>query len=273
MMPIWKSAAADHIRGRESRMFSSSAGLPAEGRVSEMFFETVFVALALMLIGVAFCAVGFRLFVLLLPVFGFFAGFIVTAQSIRQLFGEGFLAATSSWVFGFFAGLLFAVLAYFFYYAAIAILAGTVGFEIGAGVIAGLGITMGFLHFIVGMVLALAFIAAVIFFNLPRLFIIVLTALAGSSMIVSGVLVALGRIPLAALQFGVVGDFLRLSWFWAIVYLAIAAASIVLQLLTPTAYSFEPYDIEPMYQGAPGPGRPLPVTPPSSAGPEGVPAT
>ncbi len=71
-----------------------------------MFFQIVFVSLALLAFGALFCAVGFRLFVLLLPLYGFFAGFVVTAQSIQQLFGGGFLATTGSWVFGFFVGLL-----------------------------------------------------------------------------------------------------------------------------------------------------------------------
>lgn len=237
-----------------------------------MFFQIVFVSLVLLAFGAVLCAAGFRLFVILLPVFGFFAGFMITVQGIHQLFGGGFLATTSSWVFGFFIGLVFAVAAYFFYYAAIAILALTAGYELGVGLMTGLGVSSGFLQFIVGAVVALAFVAAVLFFNLPKVFIVVLTSLVGAGMILSGILVALGRIPLVALRFGVVGDFIRLSWFWALVFLVIAAAGIVVQMLVPTGYVFQPYGEEEMFQQAPGPGRPLPTPPPMGMGP-GVPAT
>lgn len=210
-----------------------------------MFFQTIFVSLVLLALGAAVWAAGFRLFVLILPVFGFLAGFVVTAQAIQQLVGGGFLATTSSWVFGFFVGLIGAVVAYLFYYGAIAILAATVGYEIGVGILAGLGISSGFVQFIIGLVVALAFAAGVIAFNLPRLLIVVLTSLIGAGMILSGILVGLGRISLGALQYGVVGAFIRLSWFWSLVFLALAAAGIVVQLLVlPTRLTLQPYDEE-----------------------------
>src|SRR5262245_39479740 len=98
-----------------------------------MFFQIVFVSLLLTLIGLGLCFAGFRLFVVLLPLFGFFAGFLVTAQSIQELFGGGFLATTSSWVLGFVVGVLFALVAYLFYYGAVVVLAATVGYELGVG--------------------------------------------------------------------------------------------------------------------------------------------
>jgi len=243
-----------------------------------MFFQIIFVSLVLLTLGVAVWAAGFRLFVVILPVFGFFAGFIVTAQAIQQLFGGGFLATTSSWVFGFFVGLIFAVVAYLFYYGAIAILAATAGYELGVGIIAGLGISSGFLQFIVGLVVALAFAAGVIVFNLPRLLIVVLTSLIGAGMILAGILIGLGRISLVALQYGVVGAFIRLSWFWSLVFLAIAAAGIVVQLFVlPNRFTLQPYDEEEYAQRTSTYEAPLgvPSTQDDASGgapPEGAPA-
>lgn len=238
-----------------------------------MFFEIVFVSLALMLLGVAICAFGYRLFVILLPLYGFFAGFIVTAQAIQQLLGGGFLATAGSWVFGFFVGLVCAVAAYFFYYAAIVILATSVGYELGVGVIAGLGVNSGVLQFIVGVVVALAFLAGVIVFNLPRALVIVLSALAGAGMALAGVLVALGRIPLTSLQYGVVGSFTHLSWFWTLVFLVLAACGAAAQLLIPRGFMVTPYGEEQTSEQAPVPGTTLSGPATSGAGPEGVPAT
>jgi hypothetical protein len=206
-----------------------------------MFFQIVFVSLLALLLGLAFCFAGFRLFVLLLPVWGFFAGFLVTAQAIQQLFGGGFLATTGSWVVGFLVGVVCAIAAYFFYYAAVAVLAATAGYELGVGLLSGLGVTSGVVLFLVGLVVAAALTAAVIFFNLPKLFIVVLTAGVGASLMLTGILLALGRISLVGLHWGLVGAFLRDSWFWSLVFIVIAAAGIAVQLLLPEGYTLEPY--------------------------------
>lgn len=206
-----------------------------------MFLQLVFVSLLQLLFGLVFLLAGFRLFVLLMPLWGFFAGFLVTAQAIQELFGGGFLASISSWVFGFVVGALCAAAAYFFYYAAVTILCATVGYELGVGLMAGLGVVSGVVLFIVGLVVAAVLAATVIFFNLPRTFIVVLTALAGAGMILTGILLALGRVSLVELNWGIVGAFIRASWFWSLLYLALAAAGIVAQLRLPEEYLLEPY--------------------------------
>ncbi len=48
---------------------------------------------------------GYRLFLILLPIYGFFFGLSFGAHSVQALFGDGFLSTTTSWVIGFFAGL------------------------------------------------------------------------------------------------------------------------------------------------------------------------
>jgi hypothetical protein len=227
-----------------------------------MFFQVVFVSLLQCLIGLGLCFAGFRLFVILLPVFGFFAGFLVTAQAIQELFGGGFLATVSSWVFGFVVGVLLALVAYFFYYGAVVVLAVTVGYEFGVGIIAGLGVNSGFVQFIVGAVVALALAVAVVFLNLPRIIIVVLSALAGAGMILTGTLLALGRVSLVDLNLGFVGAFIRDSWLWSLVYLAIVAFGIAVQLFLPEDYALEPYSQASMSLHAP-----VPTLPPRAAEP------
>ena len=39
---------------------------------------------------------GYRLFLVLLPIWGFFFGFGLGAQTVQALFGDGFLATTTS---------------------------------------------------------------------------------------------------------------------------------------------------------------------------------
>jgi hypothetical protein len=206
-----------------------------------VFIQIVFVALLQILLGLGLCFAGYRLFVALLPVFGFFAGFLITAEAIRELFGGGFLAITSSWVFGFVVGLFCAIASYLFYVAAVAVLAAAVGYELGIGVLAGFGVSSGILLFLVGVLVAIALTAVVFALDVPEILIVVVTAAAGASMILTGVLLALGRIPLEGLTWGVFGAFLRESWFWSLVFLAIAAVGILAQLRLPKDFALEPY--------------------------------
>lgn len=243
-----------------------------------MFFQTIFVAVLALVLGLAVCFAGFRLFVVLLPLWALFAGFFGTAQAIQQLFGGGFLATVGSWVFGIVVGVVFAIAAYFFYYAAVVILAATVGYELGVGFMVGLNVSSGFLQFLIGLVLALALSVAVVVFNLPKVFIVALTAVAGAEVILTGILLALGRIPLTELSRGLVGAFIRSSWLWGLVFLAIAVAGVAAQLLTPSMYKVTPYgqgleSFEAPVTAEPTMALPaetpeaIPV-PPTSAGPE-----
>lgn len=141
-------------------------------------------------------------------------------------------------------------------------LAATIGYEFGVGIMAGLGVNLGFVQFIVGAVVALALTVAVVFLNVPQIIIVVLTAIAGAGMILTGILLALGRVSLAELNLGLVGAFIRDSWLWSLVYLAIVAFGIVVQMLLPEDYTLEPYSQTSMALHAP-----VPTLPPRGAEP------
>src|SRR5258706_6867106 len=122
--------------------------------------QTFLIGMVGLAIGAAFCLAGYLFFLFLLPIWGFFAGFSSGASSMVDLFGGGFLATTSSLVVGFVVGLVFAVLSYLYYYFAVTILGASVGYMIGTGFMALLGIQPGVLSFVVG-VLAAAVLAGV----------------------------------------------------------------------------------------------------------------
>jgi hypothetical protein len=205
-----------------------------------VFFETLFVGLLALLLGAAFCFIGYRFFRILIPIWGFFAGFFFGAQGVVSLFGGGFLATVTSWVIGLVVGLIFAALAYFFYYAAVVILGGSVGYWIGTGLIAAIGLSQqGFIAVIVGLVVGVALAILIIVLNLPKILIIVFSALGGSGTILAGILLLLNRIPLAYLGYGSVYAIIRNSWFWLIVWLVLAGAGMVVQWRSSQQYTLE----------------------------------
>ena len=159
------------------------------------------------------------------------------AEGVVAIFGGGFLSTVTSWVIGLVVGLVIAVLAYLFYYAAVVILGGSVGYSIGTGFIALLGLSAtGFIAVVVGLVLAVVLALLVIFLNLPRILIIVLSALGGAGTILAGILLMFQRIPLEYLGYGSVSAFIKNSWFWLIVWIVVAGAGMFVQWISAREY-------------------------------------
>jgi hypothetical protein len=209
-----------------------------------MFFQTVVVSLLLILMGLALCFAGYRLFVILLPIWGFFAGFQFGATIFTNLFGQGFLSTVISWVVGLLVAITAAVLAYLFYAAAVVLLAGLIGYELGVGIMAAFGVQEGFLTFLVGLLVGVALVALALYLHLPKLLILILTAFAGAGTLLAGIFVALGRVPLDALRYGEVGAILRDNWFWGLLFLAIAAIGFYFQWRTTQVFVVEEYTSE-----------------------------
>ena len=80
-----------------------------------MGLQVLCVSILAILLGLAALFAGYRLFLLLLPIWGFFAGFFIGATAITLLLGDSFLVTVTGWVVGFILGLIFAILSYLFY--------------------------------------------------------------------------------------------------------------------------------------------------------------
>ena len=123
-----------------------------------------------LLFGLVVCFAGYRLFLILLPIWGFFFGFGLGAQSIQALFGDAFLATITSWVVGFIVAAVFAMLAYLFYIFAVALISFSLGYAATVGVLTAIGMPLWGLHrlalaVVVGVVLALV----VLRFNIQKI--------------------------------------------------------------------------------------------------------
>lgn len=202
--------------------------------------QVFFVGLIALLIGIAFCFSGYRFFRFLMPLWGFLAGFSLGASAVTVLFGGGFLATALGWIVGIVVGLILASLVYFFYTLAVVILGASVGYWVGTGLMTAIGLSQqGFLALIVGVILAVIFAILTLSLNLPKVLIIVFSALGGASTIIAGILLLLGRIPLASLQFeyGTIEAIIRGSGFWGLVWIILAIAGIVAQWRSTQGYT------------------------------------
>ena len=139
------------------------------------------------LFGLAVCFAGYRLFLILLPIWGFIFGLVLGAQTIQALFGVGFLSTVTSWVVGFIVGGVFAVLSYLFYMVAVAIIAGSLGYSIGVGLLLAIGMQMNFIVWIVGIVVAVVLVVVTFRFNLAKWVIIIATGILGAEVIIGSI--------------------------------------------------------------------------------------
>jgi hypothetical protein len=241
-----------------------------------MFFQTVFTSLLVIMLGLALCFTGYRFFTILVSIWGFFAGFQFGATIFTNIFGQGFLSTVISWVVGLLVAIFAAAVAYLFYAAAVVLLAGFVGYQLGIGIMAGLGFNDGWLTFLVGLLVGLAWVAVAIYLHFPKVLVLILTSLAGAELLLGGVFLALGRITLTGLRFGAVGAIVRDNWLWGLLYLAIAAVGFYFQWRTTQSFIVEEYSAENPFtstetSAATGAGETAAVAASAAAAPEVAP--
>ena len=193
----------------------------------------ILMAILAVVIGLAFAFGGWRFFLVLLPLWGLLVGFSLGTEAMRALFGDGTFATVTSWIVGLVVGIGCALLSYFFYYAAIAIMAGTVGYAIGASAWGIIGNEQGVIAFAIGLVVAVVFAIAVLALNVPRYLVIVLTGLGGAAAVLAGWFILIGKVPTDNVTWWQVGQLIKDSWFYLIVWGLIAAVGIVAQLAAP----------------------------------------
>jgi hypothetical protein len=201
------------------------------------------IAIVALLIGAALCLGGWRFFLLLLPIWGFVVGFNVGTDAVSAIFGDGTFATVTSWLVGLILALVFAIFSYLYYYLAVAVLAGAVGYAIGAGAWGLIGNDYGLVAFVIGIAVGVVVAVAALVLNVPKYLVIVLTSIGGAATVLAGWFILIGKVPEDAIQWTQIGALIKDSWFYLIVFIAIAAVGIVVQMATttlgPDRYQFE----------------------------------
>lgn len=204
-----------------------------------MVFELFCATMIALLFGLAVTYGGYRLFIALLPIWGFVFGFGLGAQSMQVLFGQGFLITVTSWVAGFIVGAIFAVLSYMIYMFSVAILAGSVGYILGASLMYWIGFQPGIISWLVGIVVGAILIFVTLIFNLQKYMVVIGTSIIGSGMLIGTLM--LGVVGVALIKFldNPIKTMLDDSPLWTILYLVLVVSGIVVQLRAPTVPELE----------------------------------
>lgn len=207
---------------------------------ADSFLALACASLIAFIFGLVLCFGGYRFFLILLPIWGFFFGLVFGAQSMQMLFGVSFFATVTSWVVGFVVGAVFAVLSYLFYFFAVLLIAGALGYAAAVGLLMAIGLDMGFLVWIVGIVAAVALAFVTIRFNLQKWVIIIATSLLGAGVILGAFLILFA--PHALLLENPVKVALGQSPLLLITALIVAVLGIVAQARINRSYTIESYD-------------------------------
>ncbi len=140
------------------------------------------------MIAVAFFMVvvfsGYRLFLVLLPIWGFFVGFFLGALTIQWISSEALLASFTSWVVGFFVGLIFAILSYLSYFIAVGLISFSLGYGATVAALEWIGMDFGFLLGLIAVVLGITVALVLYFFNIQKYAIIAATAVGGTGLMI-----------------------------------------------------------------------------------------
>ncbi len=207
-----------------------------------MTFELMCMTLIGLLFGLAVVFGGYRLFLILLPIWGFVFGFGLGAQALQAIFGVGFLATVTSWIVGFIVGAIFAVLSYLFYIFAVALLSGSFGYSLAVGILTAIGLNFGLIVWLIGIVAGIVVAIIVLALNIQKYAIIAITALSGTGAIIFTLLAATGSLTLADLAGSPVLSAIQDSFLWLVFFVVVAGAGIVVQLRANQAYEIEAYD-------------------------------
>jgi hypothetical protein len=195
-----------------------------------------------LLFGLVVTFSGYRLFLFLLPIWGFFTGFVLGAQTIDFLFNTGLFATVTGWVVGFFVGLIFAVLAYLFYFIAVGIISFSLGYGATVALLSWIGLSTGFLLWLIAVIVGVALAVVVYMFNVQKYAIIVATAVGGTGMIIYTFLAVFNGAAAVSLLNNPVGMAVTNSFGWLLFFLVVAGMGIAGQIMATRSFEAESYN-------------------------------
>ena len=166
---------------------------------------------------------------LVIPIWGFFAGFAFGAGLVAELADERFLGTVLGWVLGLVFALIFAILAYLYYAVAVILAMAAFGFAIGSGLVVALGIDWNWVAVLVGVAVGVVVGIVSVFGNMPMIVLVVFSAFAGAVGVVGGLMLLVGSLNSADFTQGAFTDAVEDGWGWYVLLLVLALGGIFAQ--------------------------------------------
>lgn len=187
----------------------------------------IVVGIIALLTGTVFCFRGYLAMRLVIPVWGAFAGFMLGAGIVSG--DAGFLGSALGWFVGLGLAIVFGVIAYLYYEVSVIIGMMGIGFVLGTSLMVALGVTWSWLIVLSGVVLAVVLAFVAIVGDLPMVLLTVLTALAGASTIVAGLMLLVGTVDIEDFDIGDTTERVADNWWWYVIYGGLVVGGIIAQ--------------------------------------------
>ncbi|HEX5086825.1 MAG TPA: hypothetical protein VFV89_03390 [Nocardioides sp.] len=181
------------------------------------------------LAGAAMLLAGQFVLRLMLPIWGFFAGFAFGAGLVADLADERFLGTVLGWVLGLAFALIFALFAYLYFYVAVILAMAAFGFTLGSGLVVALGIDWSWVAVLVGLAVGVVIGIACVVANMPMIVLVVLSSIAGAVGVVGGLMLLVGSLNSAEFTHGDFTDTVSDSVGWYLLLLVLACAGVFIQ--------------------------------------------
>jgi hypothetical protein len=190
----------------------------------------IMVGLIALVVGLIVTFAGYAALRAVIALFGAFAGFGLGAALGASIPVGGVAGTVTLWLCALLGALLLGWLAYAFYQVGVLLGLASIGFSLGVALMLALGAQSGWLVWTVGALVAVVLVVVGLIGDLPAILLIVLTALAGANLVVTGVMLMTGTVSLRLLE--AAGSALPpgQSWWWGLGSLVLAAFGMIAQL-------------------------------------------
>lgn len=190
----------------------------------------ILVGLVALVAGAAVAFAGLRLFKALLPFWGFILGFLAGAAGVSAIFGDNFLSGVLGFIVGLIVGVVFAAIAYLWWYIGVLVAAGGAGSVFGASLFATLGIDNSWLLFFIGLAFGALFVVGALVLNFPVYLVIASTAISGAAIAIGGVLLIFNRIDREDFSRTEIWGRIDNNWYLWLIWAVLAVVGIGAQL-------------------------------------------
>lgn len=189
--------------------------------------DDILLGLLGVLVGAVFCFRGYFAMRIIIPIWGAFAGFVLGAEIVSG--DREFLSTALSWIVGLVVALVFGLIAYLYYEVAVFIGMTAIGFVLGTGVMAFFGVTWSWLVILVGVLTAAVLAVVAIVGDMPMVLLTLLTALAGATVITTGLMLLFGAVDTTDFDSGATTQNVNDDWWWYATYVVLAVAGMISQ--------------------------------------------
>ncbi|HSX29067.1 MAG TPA: DUF4203 domain-containing protein [Candidatus Saccharimonadales bacterium] len=202
---------------------------------------TILYALLCALVGLALLAGGYRIARLIIPLAGFLTGLSLGGSIISDLTNTGFLGSLLNLAFSILVGAAFAVFAYLYYEICVIVLCAALGYWLGSGFMYMLGAQYGILPLLTGIGLGIGLGVVAHKLHAPKYFLMLITAMVGSVLTVSSLLLLFGQIDLESFSYASAHVAVNDSAFWSIITALLAVLGVVAQARFGSGYQLKPW--------------------------------